>query len=153
MFLFTGKTGYLVIALILAIILLIILQIIAGGTKQSGQIEQTTNTVPQASLPPDTFYIERHTLSNQPLGVAASFSIIFSQPIDIDRLQYNIDPSIEIELSLDTTGKVLTVVPEGTWGFDTAYKLVIEKGTTSNAGKQLNSEGVIYFRTAPYAGI
>lgn len=151
---FKSKTTILIWVLISILILIILVQILTGEKKvPSKQLPTSPPVVNQTPSPTRIFYITGSTLSAIPIGTTDSFSIFFSKPIANNGLVWSLQPEVPISLTFDESGSVLTVTPTQTWEFDTEYKLIIKKATSSVEGYKLDLDVVVNFKTAPYGGI
>lgn len=149
------KTKLLIAVLIFLIILIVIIQIFRPNNQPQAQQDQgkLPTFQPNDASGNISFYVTRNTAPTQPMNVAQQFTITFSQPLNPNSLQYEISPKIDLILSLDNTGKILTIAPETTWNYNTSYTLKISKETLDNNGKTLNNDAIIYFKTGAYTGI
>lgn len=162
-----SKTIFLMLGLIFILVLILVLKSVATQNKKPpletpspSPAESINITTPSASsstattLPSAvTFSILGNSIKNSQLGIVDSFQVFFSDQLGYQDLNYSISPEIRIETSLDKTGKVLTIKPEGIWDFDTEYKLTISRESKSAGGQNLDKDTTITFKTPPYSGI
>lgn len=149
-----SRTIILILVLIFILIVIILVQIL---TEREGPQSKPQSTIPPVvqQIPSATrvFYITNTTLINTPIGITDNFSIFFSKPIASDGLILTIKPEVPVSLTFDESGSVLTVTPIRTWDFDTEYRLLIKKETSSSEGYKLDSDVAVIFKTASYGGI
>jgi hypothetical protein len=138
-----NKTTYLIIGLVASFLILVIINIIIDR-----------RTVPSTQpVKKSSFYVVKTTLTDKKLNLADSFSITFSDALSYKKIPYKIIPSVPLQLTLDSTGKILTIAPQKTWEFDTTYEFTIPKDTESDKGEKLDKNFTVKFKTTGFVGM
>lgn len=161
---FKDKTTYLIGILVILLILVIVVQLQTSRAPQS--IPQSIPPTPKVSESPliQTKPLDSHqpqvefkvigsSLTETPIGITDGFTITFSKPLSYIDVNISLEPKIETEFALDSSGRMLTINPRIAWDFDTTYKLTVNAQTKSQSGENLDSPEEIIFKTSGYGGI
>jgi hypothetical protein len=120
--------------------------------QSQGVPQGQINIVYTDSTKPD-FNILSDNFANQTIGAAQPLILNFSDPVKIESLEINFEPSIPVLYSFNNSLTQVTISPVETWSSGTTYKVTIKGSTQSRNNQPLTQDSSFSFQVDDYKGL